>query len=224
MTSTPPLTVLLFGATGSAGGSVLRTCLASPHVREVRVIARRAIDLSGEKLRVHVHSDFLEYTAVADAFAGVDACFFCLGISATQVASPDDYQTITHDFPLAAAGMLKAKSPAAAFHYISGRGAHPDSRMMWARVKAETERDLLDLVDAVSWRPAFIDGADSVGAPRAYQLARPIFRLLSPFRSLYVRGDDIGRAMLQATVEQLRGAVVENAEIRRIAKRATVGP
>jgi uncharacterized protein YbjT (DUF2867 family) len=222
MTRTPPLTVLLFGATGSAGGSVLRTCLATPKVGEVRVIARRALDATAGKLRVYVHRDFLDYAAVAEAFTGIDACFFCLGISVTQVASPDDYRTITHDFPLAAAEMLEARSPAAVFHYLSGRGTHPDSRMMWARVKAEAEADLIDLADAVCWRPAFIDGADSASGPRAYQAARPLFRLLRPFKSLYVTGDDIARAMLQATLENVRGRVIENAEIRRIAGRAAL--
>ena len=36
----------------------------------------------------------------------------------------------------------------------------------------------------------------------------------------YVAGDDLGRAMLQATSENMRGRVVENAEIRDIAGRA----
>ena len=77
-----------------------------------------------------VHRDFFDYTGVSEAFAGIDACFFCLGISVTHVARPDDYRTITHDFQLAAAELLKARSPAAVFHYISGRGTHLDSRMM----------------------------------------------------------------------------------------------
>jgi uncharacterized protein YbjT (DUF2867 family) len=34
--------VLIFGATGSAGGSVLRACLAAPDVREVRASRRAA--------------------------------------------------------------------------------------------------------------------------------------------------------------------------------------
>ena len=48
---------------------------------------------------------------------------------------------------------------------------------------------------------------------------RPLGVLLRPFRSLYVSGDDIGRAMLQATRERLRGRIVENAELRAIAAR-----
>ena len=34
--------ILVFGATGSAGGSVLRVCLAAPDVEEVRAIVRRS--------------------------------------------------------------------------------------------------------------------------------------------------------------------------------------
>ena len=57
------------------------------------------------------------------------------------------------------------------FHYISGKGAARDSRFMWARVKAEAETELIDLVGAVCWRPAFIDGAASASAPRAVSVA-----------------------------------------------------
>lgn len=211
--------VLLFGATGSAGGSVLRACLSTPRVEEVRAIARRPLKVAHEKLRAFAHNDFLDYGAIPEAFAGVDACLFCLGISASQVSREAEYRRITQDFALAAARELKARSPGAAFHFLSGQGARLDSRMMWARVKAETERDLLDLVNAVCWRPAFIDGEDSENGPRLYQAIRPAFRLLRGFRGFYVKGEDIGRAMLQATVEGVRGRTFENAEIREIAER-----
>jgi uncharacterized protein YbjT (DUF2867 family) len=214
---------LVFGATGSAGGSVLRVCLSAPRVEEVRVVTRRPLKVAHDKLRGFVHEDFVDYEASAEAFAGVDACFFCLGISVTQVSGETEYRRITHDFAVAAARMLQLRSPGAAFHFISGQGARLDSRMMWARVKAETERDLMGLMDAVCWRPAFIDGEASESGPRAYQMVRPLFRLLRGFRSLYVSGEDLGRAMLQATVEGTCGRIVENAEIREMAARWGVG-
>lgn len=208
------MNVLLFGATGSTGGSVLRVCLTAPSVSEVRTIVRRPLEITNEKLRVFVHGDYLDYSAVEDAFKDVDACLYCLGISVNQVSGESEYRKITHDFALAAARMLKAHSPDAVFHFVSGQAASLNSRMMWARVKAETERDLIELIDAVCWRPASIDGADSASQPRLYQALRPVFRLLRPFRSLYVKGEDIGRAMLQATDEGLRGRTIENREIR----------
>ena len=213
------LKILLFGATGTAGGSVLRLCLSTPEVAAVRAVLRRPPAVSHDKLRVLIHKNYLDYTAIESAFVDVDACFFCLGISVSQVSGEEGYRTITRDFAVAAARMLRAQSPRAVFHYISGQGAALDSRFMWARVKAETEVELIDVFDAVCWRPGFIDGAASANAPRVYQWVRPAFRVLKPFRSVYVSGEDIGRAMLQATKDGVRGRVLDNAELRDIADR-----
>jgi uncharacterized protein YbjT (DUF2867 family) len=214
--------ILIFGATGAAGGSILRVALASPSVDQVRAITRRTLGITHPKLREIRHADFVDYAALTGEFSGVEACLFCLGISVTQVSEESAYRRITHDFAIAAARTLKQSSPGAAFHYISGRSTRPDSRMMWARVKAETERELMDLVGAVCWRPGFIDTPPSASEPRAYRWLKPVFRLLKPFRNLYVSGDDLGRAMLQTTVDGVRARVIENAEIREIAARARV--
>jgi hypothetical protein len=149
--------VLLFGATGAAGGSVLTVCLNERVVQEVRVITRRPLKLAHKKLLTLIHKDFLDYSSLTAAFTGLDACLFCLGVSVTQVRQEDAYRRITHDFTLAAARLLKKESPKAAFHYISGYGTRADSRQMWARVKGQTEQELINLMGAVCWRPGFID-------------------------------------------------------------------
>jgi len=210
------MNVLIFGASGSAGGSILRACFSSPAVKEIRAITRRPLRFTHKKLRVFIHNDYLNYASIEEAFVDVNACLFCLGISATQV-SGEEYRKITHDFALAAASTLQIHSPTAVSHFISGKGTSMNSRFLWAHVKAETERDLMSLVNAVCWRPAFIDGESSSSSPRLYRVLRPLFRLLKPFRSLYVNGQDLGRAMLKATLENIRGRVIENAEIRDLA-------
>ena len=157
---------------------------------------------------------------MAVAFTDVAACFYCLGISVLQVSGEAEYRRITHDMAMAAAGALASNSPSAAFHFISGRGASLTSGQMWARVKAETERDLMTAVKALCWRPAAIDGVPSAREPVVFKVARPILRVVfGPFRSLYVKGDDIGRAMLEATSQGLRNRIIENAEIRDLADR-----
>ena len=50
-------------------------------------------------------------------------------------------------------------------------------RMMWQKVKDQTENELI----ALHW---------------LYQMLRPLFVLARPFRSLYIHGEDLGRAML----------------------------
>src|SRR5882672_3207117 len=210
--------ISLFGASGTAGGAVLQACLNTPLVAELCVIVRKPVGRTESKLREFMHADYLDYTAVAEAFRAVDACLFCLGASVTQV-SKEEYVKISHDYPVAAAKMLKRESPGAAFHYISGAGTNAESRTFWSKVKGQTENELMELVEADCWRPAFIDAQPSASLPKAYAVLGPAFRLLKPFRSLYVDGEDLGRAMLQATKENLRRRVIENSEIRELAER-----
>ena len=210
--------ILLFGASGSAGGAVLSACLSTPVVQEVRAITRRPLANSNPTLRTVLHSDFLNYSAVAEAFDSIDACLFCLGVSVTQV-SKDEYRKITHDYTLAAAHMLQIRSPHAAFHYISGQGTSPASRMFWSRVKAQTEIELIDVIGADCWRPAFIDARPSASLPKIFAAVYPVLRLLKPFPSLYVAGEDLGYAMLEATREKLRARIFENSEIRKLGAR-----
>jgi uncharacterized protein YbjT (DUF2867 family) len=211
--------ILLFGATGTVGNAVLEMCEAAPVVEEVRAIARRALMNTSAKLRTYVHKDFLDYSTAQEAFRGIDASLFCLGTSVAQV-SKEDYRKISYSFPLAAAQTLKEWSPGAAFHYISGRGTSAQSRMEWARVKAQAEQDLMALIEAVCWRPAFIDAKPTGSMPWFYAWFTPLGKLAKPFPGWYVHGHDLGKAMLQATKEGMRRRVIENPEIREIAQRA----
>jgi len=43
--------ILLFGASGTAGGAVLRACLNTPVVEEVRVVVRRTLGRTEAKQR-----------------------------------------------------------------------------------------------------------------------------------------------------------------------------
>lgn len=213
------LTVIVFGATGSAGACVVRQCLASPAVGELRLVTRRPLALRDPRITTVLRHDFARYDDGDATFAGIDLCLWCLGKSVSQVDGEAAYRRLTYDFAMAAAAALRKASPGATFHFVSGSGAALDSRFMWARVKAETERDLLASTRALCWRPAGIDGDPSESEPMKYRLFRPALRLFRPFRSLYVSGDDIGRAMLQAHADGLVGRIIENREIRDLADR-----
>ena len=212
--------VLLFGATGTAGSGVLRACLRHPTLTGLRVVGRRPLTLSDSRVQIYVHDDYLRYDRIEAAFRGVDACFWCLGISVQQVSGEAEYRRVTHDFPVAAARQLKASSPEAVFHYLSGDGAKIDSRFMWARVKAETERELQTIIPTICWRPAYIDGGDAQRGPMLYRLIRPMFRAARFVRTIYVASDDIGRAMLETANDKRQTGVIVNREIRDLADRA----
>jgi hypothetical protein len=218
------LKVLLFGASGMAGRAVFEACLASPRVTQVRAITRSPLTEPSRKFVGVVHADMSDYSAIDTAFRDVDVCLFCVGISSTQVPEESAYRQITYDLPLAAAAALRDGSPAAQFQYLSGDGAGLESRFMWARVKAEAERDLMADYQAVCWRPAAIGARASKNTPFAYKLVFPFFPLLSHVRRFYVSGADLGRAMIQANIEGTRSRVIKAAEIRDFADRYAATP
>jgi uncharacterized protein YbjT (DUF2867 family) len=210
--------VMVFGASGTAGGAVLQAVLKAAMVDEVRTVVRRPLGWSHLKLCEFVHTDYLDYRQIAEAFRSIDACLFCLGVSVTQV-SKEKFVEISHDYAIAAARKLKAESPGAAFHYISGAGTRAESATFWSRVKGQTENELMEMIGADCWRPAFIDAQPSASLPKIYAMLRPVLRLLKPSHSMYVAGEDLGPAMLEATRENLRAQVIENAQIRELAAR-----
>lgn len=186
--------VVVFGATGNAGTGALHACLAEPSVSEVRAVARRRLCVSHARLREVICSDFADLGGIAGQLEGVDSCLFCLGTSVRNVTGEDQYREIHVTYALAAARTLLAGSPDASFVYLSGAGTKRDSRMMWARVKAEAEDGLAELKLArhANVRPAAILPMQPTGANR--WLLGP---LLTVIPALGIRSVDLGRAMLR---------------------------
>lgn len=197
MASSAPhtLTLLLFGATGTAGTGALQACVADPLVTEVRAVTRRSLPTAHAKVREITCTDFADLTPIADAFTGVDACLFCLGTSVRNVAGEAEYRTIHVQYALAAAHALLARSPQATFVYLSGGGADRRSRMMWARVKAEAEDQLaaLPLARLVCARPGGIVPLHPTGLER--WIVAPLIRAVP---ALGIGAEALGRAMLAA--------------------------
>ena len=211
--------ILVLGATGAAGGSLFDVALTSPLVTEVRTISRRPIESGSSRHVGFVHADLFDYLPVAEAYAGLEAAFYCIGRSVSQVGDEAAYRRLAFDAAEIAAQQLAAASPAAAFHYLSGQGASLDSRQMWARVKAEAERSLIERHAAVCWRPGGIDARRTEGWPFFYPAMIRTMRWIFPSRRYYVRGEDLGRAMLEVAAGNARSRILENPEIRAIADR-----
>jgi uncharacterized protein YbjT (DUF2867 family) len=214
--------VAIFGPTGLAGTGVLQVWLGDPRVSEVRAVTRRSLPASHPRLEEVRCRDFLNLDPIAESLAGLDAVCFCLGISASQARSRAEYRRITHDFALEAGRATLAASPGAVFHFISGSGTSTRSLMNWARVKAETERDLsrLGLGGCVHWRPAMILAkAKPDRLSPLQQFGGFVTRPLRVLPNLAVDNTAIGEAMLQATLESRLDGVIQNREIRALADR-----
>lgn len=208
--------VLLFGATGTAGTGALQACLADPRVTEVRAVTRRPLPITHPKLREVLCTNFADLAPITDAFSEVDACLFCLGTSVRNVPDEAEYRTIHVTYALVAASALLARSPDAAFVYLSGAGTNRQSRMMWARVKAEAEDQLaaLPIAHLMCVRPGGIPPAKPAGLERWV-----VAPLLKAFPSLGIGAEELGRAMLAAARDRTgrTRAPIENPELKTLA-------
>jgi uncharacterized protein YbjT (DUF2867 family) len=214
--------IALFGATGAAGGGVLDACLKAPEVGSVLAVVRRPTGLTHEKLEELTCSNFADLSSLTDRLGGIDACFYCLGISATQVSGEKEYREITETYALAAAAALKTASPQHIFHFISGGSTNPKSRMMWARVKGETELALqaFGLAGIVCWRPGYIHPlAPRKNAGATEHIMRAVYPLFKGIESMSIPADDIGYAMIEAQLQGQKSGTHENAAIRDLARK-----
>jgi uncharacterized protein YbjT (DUF2867 family) len=219
------LRVAVFGATGTAGSAVLRECLSDPRVTEVVAVARRRTNVGATGLKEVICSNFLDMEIISEHLVGLDVCFYCLGVSQARVRDPAKYREITHDYTLVAARAILKQSSTCVFHFLTGVGSDPSgrSRMMWARVKGETEIALtgVGLGGVVCWRPGWIHQFHPSGGRRGAWLFHSLFRR---FPGMAVSAVEFGRAMLQATFEGMTDGVVENREIVTLAGRYESGP
>jgi uncharacterized protein YbjT (DUF2867 family) len=226
--------LVLVGATGMVGSYAVRYALDHPDVGTVTAIGRRKLGFDHAKLNEVLHPDFADCSALAGPLAGQDAVVFCLG-TYTAVVTEAELRTITVDYTVEFARILRGRSPDAAFSFLSGSGADltGQSRMPYARYKGEAEKALLaaDFPHVYIFRPAYIYPVEPRKEPTAsYRLLRsiyPVFRVLFP--NQVIRSDDLARIMVDAAVSGAAGRVgpiLENRDIRAmIASAATAsGP
>ncbi|MEM1057152.1 MAG: NAD(P)H-binding protein [Bacteroidota bacterium] len=221
------MTVLLFGATGMIGHGTLRAALADARVTRVLSVVRRPSGQAHAKLDEIIHADMVALGDLADRLAEADACLFCLGVSAAGM-SEADYRHITYDLTLSVAQALAARNPAMTFVYVSGAGTNTDSRQMWARVKGETERALMDLPfeGVYNARPGFIQPVG--GATSRTALYRALYAVLNPLTPLLRRlapralldSDELGRALVQVGFAGGPQPILEVPDLQRLAERA----
>lgn len=217
------MNVLLFGATGMVGQGVLRECLLDPCIEHVLVIGRTSIGRQHPKLREILHQDFSDFSLLAPRLTGLDACFFCLGVTSFRMTEAD-YRRITYGFTLAAAETLVPLNTGMTFIYVSGSGTNPASKAMWARVKGETENALLRLPfrAAYMFRPGFIVPLHGIRSKtKAYQffytLLGPVFPLLRRlFPSQITTTEILGQAMIKAARTGAPKSILESPDINSL--------
>ncbi len=218
--------VVIFGATGMVGKGVLLECLDDARVEDVLLVSRHRTDVSHPKIREIVQSDFTEFRSLQTAFADLDACFYCLGVTAVGL-SESQYHQLTYDLTLSAATAL---APATAgrltFCYVSGEGTDSTERgrIMWARVKGKTENALLRLPfkAAFMFRPGYIQPLRGIRSKTRwyqalYDVMGPLYPILRRLFPRYVTTTvNIGRAMIHVAATGSSKQILSSADINQL--------
>ncbi len=211
--------LVIVGASGMVGGYALRHALENPDVERVVSVNRRELGIAHPKLTEVLHPDFANCSALAETLSGQDAAVFCLGTYTGAVSDPE-LRKVTVDYTVEFARVLRASSPEATFTFLSGSGADPTgrSRIAFARYKGAAEKALLEagFPHVYILRPAYIYPVAPRKEPtlsyRLFRVLYPAFRLFG----LAVRSDDLGRVMVDVSVQETkepRNLILENRDI-----------
>ncbi|MBP2655110.1 MAG: hypothetical protein H6Q73_2679 [Firmicutes bacterium] len=214
--------VIVFGATGMIGRSVLQECLLDAEIDAVLTVGRSVTGLQHEKLKEILHKDLLDLAAIEGNLAGYDACFFCLGVSSAGM-NEREYQQVTYDITMAVAQTLVKLNTKMTFIYVSGSGADSteQGRVMWARVKGKTENALLRLPFKAAYmiRPAYIQPCGGiVSRTRLYRLLYSGLGILYPilkrlFPQYVTTTEILGRTMIKVAKQGAQTSIIESKDI-----------
>ncbi len=215
--------VIIFGATGMVGQSVLRECLVDEEIQEVLLIGRNRTGNDHQKVREFELDDITDLSSIEQELSRIDACFFCVGISSFRIREAE-YSRITYDLTLSVAQSLVIINPLMTFIFVTGSGTDSTGkgRVMWARVKGKTENALLGLGfrGAYMFRPAFILQKQGIKSKtKLYQLLYDGLKPVTPLlmrSSWAVTSDQLGKAMIRVAKQGYPTPIIESVDIKRM--------
>lgn len=217
------LNVVIFGATGMVGSGVIRECITNPSISSVISVNRRSTNIKHDKITEIIHQDFLDYSAIESSLTGLDACFYCLGVSQLQVSDEASYHKITYDFTIAAAEMVLKLNPKITFCFLSGAGTDETmkSKLMWARIKGKAEHSLstMNFKSQYHFRPALIFPKRGIKhSSFLTKILWPVYPLLNRlFPAYIINSTEFGKAMINVCLNGADSLILENKDIKECA-------
>ena len=207
--------IAILGARGTAGDGILKAALADRDITHITIITRRMTPriedgVASGKVRVIMHQDYLDYSAIRDRLSPLNAVYWAIGTSSFGV-DEKTYGMIHVDFPVrfVSEWLGVSNKPGISFHYISSSDISADSSMMWAREKVRAEESLFALAEGtnlrvIAYRPDYIGPTReqaTFGQNLLYLFFKPV--------NAAVRATQIGQAMIEITA---RGSAFSNGD------------
>ena len=209
-------TLLLVGATGLVGRSVLEQALADPRITRVVAPTRRSLEPHAK-----LDNPLVSFDRLPDEVPWwkADAVVCTLGTTIRKAGSQEAFRRVDYDYPLAVA-QLTRRHGARAFALNSAAGADPSSRFFYNRVKGEVEEAIrkVGFPSLTIVRPALIGGERDEFRPAEF-VAMRLLRLADPLlprRYRVVPHERIASVLLEAAITAPRGEqIIESDTIVR---------
>lgn len=182
--------LLLVGATGLVGRSVLDLALADPRVTRIVAPTRRALAADPRVENPVVRFDELP---AKEPWWTVDGVICTLGTTMRAAGSREAFRAVDLEIPLAVA-TLAGRHGVGAFALTSSAGADPGSRVFYLRTKGEVEQAVIGcgFRSLTIVRPSAIGGERSPRRPLE-SLATHVLRAVGPVLPARYRVVDAGR-------------------------------
>lgn len=193
-------TVIIAGATGLVGRSILEGLLADRDVLAVHSLGRKASAIQHPKLTAHV----VDFAALA-ALPAADEVYLALGTTIKVAGSQAAFRAVDYDANLSVATAALAAGARRA-GLVSAIGANADSKVFYSRVKGELENALAQMPfeGLVIARPSMLVGnREALGQPtrRGEELASAFGKILGfliPTNYKPIEAAAVARALLSA--------------------------
>lgn len=212
-------TILLIGATGLVGSSVLQRALAHPDIEKVVALTRRPLS-PHDKLN-NVIVDFNNLPTDAPWWQ-VNAIICTLGTTIKTAGSKQNFRKVDFDYPYQV-GKIAVMHNVPAYVLNSSIGANADSKVFYSKTKGEIEKALIKLnfLSLTIVRPSIIEGERSESRPMekvSIALAK-LFSPLIPARYKPVHADKIAHCLLESALIAMHGVnIIESDEINNLSR------
>jgi nucleoside-diphosphate-sugar epimerase len=219
------MNILITGATGMVGRSVLLECLEDNTINTVYLLSRKSIDIKHPKIKEVLISDFEKITTETFQGLSIVACFHCMGISSVG-QTEEAFSKVTFELTKLLMDALFTLNPTMVVTYVSGTGTDETEKgkVMWARVKGKTENYILSkgFKKSFMFRPGMILPEKGVKSSTFlyqffYVILRPFFPLFRLSKNV-TTSSKLGKAMIRLVTKEYRSIYIENSDVNEIVK------
>lgn len=204
--------VVLLGASGATGESLLLELIQSQYIASVRCIGRRLPRYEHPKVET-ITTELYRAVDYAHALYGASIVFCCLGSTIKQAGSREAFRAVDYNMVVDAA-LLARDAGVEHFSMVSAAGSREASPFFYSRVKAEAESAVTKGgPDRISiFRPGLLDAKRSQSRFME-STALSILRTLSPFLAPAARPllvSKLARVMLYDALHPASGRRIYN--------------